>query len=446
MASVGLNLTGFKSETEVLVQIARDLGQYHREGRQSDFIRTLESLGMDTDEARQYWEALLPSKECNGQWRHARNNSELAGLLGVLLDGQKILRNRLLYRLVECHFPDILQARFTGLYHLGGKASRGNHPERRMVHFDKFPLGRDGQSMAVHYLYKGVQPAQFAAEVMRAAVPLQEVLGEALGIKMAEFIFNHKMLIPPPTVARLLARVIEAGQQGQSITVVGAFCPDYAYEETGNPQIPYRYTCDGLGQGVGLVAQQFARIVPGFSRLLAELGVSHQIVLAIGDFEADSQAVLDRVGVDRNEFVRRCQGSLDAFQQRIPNDIPLQLELFAAARGGERFRRYATEATARFLQDDFGHMVDVYPSLSNVIARIPAQYQTFYERWYKCGMDDKQVRGIVFAQGGEYSAMARIFTEDFGSNIVVLAGDRPEMHLFNCLYQAVPALCAKRAY
>lgn len=446
MALVTLNLTGFRSETEVLVRVARDLGRYHREGRQSDFIRTLESLGMGSDEAQGYWEALLSSKECNGEWRHARSNSELASLLGVLLDGQKILRNRLLYRLVECHFPDILQARFTGIHHLGGKASRGNPPERRMVYFDKFPLGKDGQLMAIHHLYKGVQPAQFTSEVLRAAVPLQEVLGEVLGIKVAEFIFNHKMLIPPPTVARLLARVIEDGQQGRPITVVGAFCPDYAYEETGNPQIPYRYTFEGIGQGVGLVAQQFARVVPGFSQLLAELGISHKIVLAIGDFEADSQAVLDCVGVDRTEFVRRCQGSLDAFRQIVPHDIPLQLELFAADRGGELFRRYAAEATARFLQNDFGHMVNVYPNLHDVIARIPAQYRTFYERWYGRGMDDGQVREIVFAQAGEYSAMARIFTKDFGSNLIVLAGDRPEMHLFNSLYQPVAVLCAKRVY
>lgn len=186
--------------------------------------------------------------------------------------------------------------------------------------------------------------------------------------------------------------------------------------------------------------------MPGFSRLLAGLGISHQIVLAIGDFEADSQAVLDRVGVDRTEFVRRCQGSLDAFRKIVPNDIPLQLELFAAARGGELFRRYAAEATTRFLQNDFGHMVNVYPNLHNVIARIPAQYRTFYERWYGCDMDDRKVREIVFAQAGEYSAMARIFVKDFGRNLIVLAGDRPEMHLFNSMYQPVAVLCAKRAY
>lgn len=445
-AILDLNLTGFASEAEVLVEVTRKLGRYKREQKKDEFVNTLESLGMDPSEARGYWEAVVPSTDCDGQWRGARNNTELASKLGVLLDGEKFVRNRLLYRLLESHFPDILEAQFSGERHIGGKKSKGNPPERRLVHFNRFPLKGNGHPMPVHHVYQGIQPAQFTAEVLRASVPLRDILGDALGVKLAEFIFNQKMLMPPPTVAQLLAQVIAAGQEGHHITVVGAFCPDYAYEETGNPQIPFRYTFDGLGESVGLVAQQFARIVPGFSQFLTDLGVSHEILLVIGDFEADSQAVLNRVRVDRTEFVRRCRGSLDAFRRSVPHHLPLKLELFAAARGAERFRRYATEATRRFQQGDFGCMGNVYLDLEAVIGRIPRQYRTFYQRWYGCDMGDERVREIVFAQAGEYAAMGRIFVEDFGSNLIILAGDRPEMHLFNALYQPVPTLCAKRAY
>jgi len=91
-------------------------------------------------------------------------------------------------------------------------------------------------------------------------------------------------------------------------------------------------------------------------------------------------------------------------------------------------------------------MSELYDDLVQVIARIPGQYGTFYRRWYGCELGDEAVRRIVFAQGGEYAALARIYYEDFGSNVIMLAGDRPEMHRFNAFFQLVPTLCAKRAY
>lgn len=300
--------------------------------------------------------------------------------------------------------------------------------------------------MAVYRFLQGQQPAQFTAAFLQAAGPLCQYLGQGKGMELAELLVNRKMLLPPAKIVELLARVLHQGQAGERITMVGAFCPDYAYQETGNPQIPYRYTFDGVGEKVGLVAQQFVRIVPSISQFLRTLGIDHRIVLGIGDFEADSESVLQRVGLNRTEFIRRCQSSLDAFRAMVPADLPLTLELFGEERGQGRFRQYANEATATMLTGDFGRMTELYDDLAAIIARIPAQYRTFYERWYDHPMSDQEVNQIVFSQGGEYAALARIYQEDFGSNIIMLAGDRPEMHRFNVFYALMPTLCAKRAY
>lgn len=448
MATATLNLTGFEAEVGVLIDIARKLNEYRLANNKGEFIQTLEALGMELDEAERYWVAIVPnSRDTNGEWKHAKNNTRLAQILGIALEGHGLPRNWLVYRLLELHFRDVfLSARYTGTTHIGGAASRGNPPHRRLIHFDTVPLDVSGQPLAVHKIYQGTEPAKFTSEVLKAAVHLRKDLGEEVGVELAGFLFNQKMLLPPKSMAQLLAKVLVAGKAGEQITVVGAFCPDYAYEATGNPQIPYRYTFDGLGEGVGLVAQQFARIVPGFSAFLSSLGIRHRIILAIGDFEADSEAVLKRVGVNRPEFVRRCQASLDAFQASVPPGLPLTLELFAAARGGTRFREYANEATARMMQNDFGLMGAVYPDLKETIDRIPRQYGTFYRRWYGRDLGEEEVKAIVFGQGGEYSAMSRIYAEDYGENIIVLAGDRPEMHRFGALYRVLPVLCAKRAY
>ncbi|MEX1112807.1 MAG: hypothetical protein WEC84_05080 [Candidatus Andersenbacteria bacterium] len=450
------HLIDFESEVKVLNEIAKALQVYRRTGDQEEFRRTLEALGMSPEEAREYWSALQPLRSgSNGfDLTAVRSNTELAEGFGLLLDSNsRYPRNWLLYRLLECHFPDILKVQLLGQRHMGGRESKGDPPQRRRIVFEKgllkphSPKGSSaGDLMPAYQVYQGYQPAQFSASVAQAAAPLCAVLGEEQGIQWAELFVNCKMLIPSPAIARLFGQAIAAGQQGELITLVGAFCPDYAYEETGNPQLPYRYTFDGVGEGVGLVAQQFVRIVPAISEFLARLKINHRVVLGIGDFEADSEDVLERVGLSRAEFKRRCRCSLEAFRAAVPPDLSLTLELSGEERSNGRLRRYCQEATGRMNRGDFGRMEALYEDLAQVIARIPAHYRTFYERWYGREMTDREVSNLVYSQGGEYAALAKIYADDLGPNVVMLAGDRPEMHRFNTFFQVLPTLCAKRAY
>lgn len=439
-------LPGLASEMEVLIEIALRLGEAKKTGNREDFEQTLLALGMEAGEVDTYWEEVVGLNGQEGDtWRETRCNTDLSRELGILLSGKCYPRNWLLYRLLACHFPDVLSAKVIGTRHIGGKAGRGN-PDKRQIIFSRVPLQPNGQHMTVYKVYQGQQPAQFTDHFLTQAGPLREALGEEMGIAMAKFLVNYKMLIPSARMSGLVGSVIQSARKGEPVIIVGAFCPDYAYEQTGNPQIPYRYTFDGLGEGNGLVAQQFSRIVPGLARFLDEHGIAYRMVLGIGDFEADSQAVLDRVKLDRAEFVRRCQKSLDAFRASVP-DIPLTLELFGEARGNGRLRQYAAEAAERMQRGDFGCLSALYGNdVDELLVRIPQQYGTFYRRWYGEGTSDDEVRALVLSQGGEYAAVAKIYAEDFGKNIIILAGDRPEMHWFNAFFQLQPTLCAKRAY
>jgi hypothetical protein len=459
---------GFGHEVAVLLQTAQNLGRLRQEQNRAEFEETLRSTGMDGVEALTYWDLVdvrghptgwTPIN--NGQVAKLKTNTELANGLGIELSNgeNQPPRNWLLYRLFELQFPGMFAATYSGSAHLQLADVKKNVPQgqkvnsrHRCINFSRLPLSksRDGRGagdpLSVCRVLQGQEPAKFRAEVLRVALPLREALGEELGMQLADLLFDLQMLIPPHRMAQLLARVIREGQQGQIITLVGAFCPDYAYEHTNNPHVPYRYTFDGVGEGVGLVAKQFARIVPELSRLLRFLGILHHFVIGIGDFEADSESCLERVKLDRQEFIRRCQCSLNAFRQLMPPELPLTLELFGEERSNGRFRRYAQEATERMIAGDFGRMREVHDDLDEVLQRIPSQYRTFYERWHGVTMDDEAVRRIVFSQGGEYSGVARIYDEDFGSNVIMLAGDRPEMNRFNAFFAMQPVLCAKRAY
>lgn len=441
MATVTAQLPGFATEMSVALAVFDRLGQCRTAADYEDFQTTLTALGMDVSEVRSLWEAKNNHVSAN-DWQQAKSNTQLSECLGILLDSTLFPRNWLLYRVIECLFRDTFGVTWNGQPHLGGKQAIG----RQRIVFDRPLVSDRGDALAVYRACQGEQPVQIEAAVIRSAGPLRATLGEVMGLELAELLFNTKMLIPPPTIARLLARVVHAGLAGGRITLVGAFCPDYAYEATGNPLVPYRYTFDGVGEGVGLVAQQFVRIVPVLSAFLQAHGINHQVVLSIGDFEADSAAVLQRVGLDRTEFVRRCQASLDAFAQQVAPNVPLELELFSQRRGAGRFRQLASCAKNAMLAGNFGAMPALYPDLDDVISGIPEQYGTFYERWYGRDMPADEVREIVLAQGSEYAALARMYVEDFGPLTIMLAGDRPEMHRFNAFFQVLPTLCAKRAY
>ncbi|MCE9643154.1 MAG: hypothetical protein K8Q97_02385 [Candidatus Andersenbacteria bacterium] len=458
---------GFASEVRVFFDVARKVGQLRYDGNRSEFEQTLLALGMDQGEVTTYWDLVDVSSAKN--WRpleyftigDVKSNTALSQRLGIELKngpGQPP-RNWLLYRLFSLSFPGVLQVEYKGWQHFQDRDAKVEidgrrvlNPDHRTLHFEKQPIApvgmtrKDGNPMSVYRAVQGVEPAKFQGHVMRSAGPLRSVFGDELGLQFAELLLDLQMLIPSETMTRALRAVVEDGKCGKEIVLAGAFCPDYAYVETGNPLVPYQYTFDGLGEGVGLVARQFARIIPGLSRFFAGLGLKHRFVIGIGDFEADSEVVLQRVGVDRQEFIRRCQCSLDAFQSLMPSDISIELELFDVRRGNGNFRVFALECTERMIAGDFGKMPDLHPDLANVIARIPSQYRTFYERWHGVDMDDVTVRKIVFSQGGEYAAVARIYREALGDNVIFLAGDRPEMNRFNAFWAPLPVLCAKRAY
>ena len=473
-------MTELLEQTDISVRTAADVVetlQYLRErrlaGDEGGFVEALKQLGMPDGEAESYW----PSLEAvgAGDWRQARDNTTIAHHFGIQLranihgaatgtnDGpvpmNGVTRNWLLYRIVSLALPDLLECSISGTQHMGGekgKAVRGSDPgakracpaDKIMISFGKFPTGlATARALSIWRFLQGEAATQFSQTVVKAAHGLQEALeSEDLGFQLASLLVDQKMLIPPPGMAQLVGRVLKAGLAGEEIVIGGAFCPDYAYVRTGNPDHPYKYTFDGVGEGIGLVAQQFARIVPAVSEFLRGLEIRHRFVLGIGDFEAHDQGILESVGVGEAEFYRRCEASLAAFGAEIPADVPLALEMCWRDRAGDRLRRYSEPATARMLDGDFGSMPEVFADWEAIVARIPPQYRSFYENWFKREMTDRELMEVILRQAGEYAALAQIAREDFGENLLMLAGDRPEMNKFNCFPAPIATLCAKRAY
>lgn len=293
-----------------------------------------------------------------------------------------------------------------------------------------------------------IEVGELPAHVFRKAQILLDKLGKDRGVDLAKTLLKADFIFPPIKILEQLIEVIKKGLKGKTIIIAGAFCPDYAYEETGRKDIPYRYTFDRVGEGVGLVAQQFQRVLPHLVDFFTRHGIACQIRLGIGDFEANSQEILEKVGVDREEFLNRCRKSLENFRKVLPG-IEMELKLFEKEWANGRWVNYAEQARVRLSKADFGQMkINTGKDPRHEIRFIARDGQDFYRRWFgDPKMSLEEIEKKVAEQLAEYAAMGRIIKEDFGNQpFIYVAGDRPKMQIGGNMDSDHPILCCRRVY
>ncbi|MCX6784636.1 MAG: hypothetical protein NTV81_01720 [Candidatus Komeilibacteria bacterium] len=324
-------------------------------------------------------------------------------------------------------------------------------PGRNRIEFPALMSDSHGEQLplvlAAAGLIDGV--SGLPAHIIKKASRLVEDLGNDLGLNLIRVLFKAKIVLPPDKVLAQLISVIKRGLAGEEVVLASVICPDYGYVPTGNIATPYRYTFDSLGSGIGLVAQQVVRLLPPLVEFFREAGIKHRVVLAIGDFERNSPEICRRVGCDQVEFLNRCQGSLVACQQSLP-EIPIESLLFQEQWANGRWLDYLATAIQEMKAGKFGLVrARTGKDPDREILFIATDSQSFYDHWYDRHHVTEELLQLVIAQAAEYAAVGRIMGEDFsGQPLIQIAGDRPKMHAFDSMYPAAdfPTLCAERSY
>ena len=193
--------------------------------------------------------------------------------------------------------------------------------------FPKLINGPDGNPLPFGLAaLNAISVGEFPAHVVKKANMLVSSLGD-VGVELTKMLLDADFILPPEKSIQQLIDAVRRGLGGETVILSGAFCPDYSYRESNQPGVKYEYTFKNVGSGIGLVAQQFVRVLPSLVEFFDKHSIKFQIKLGIGDFEANSQEILNSVGVSREEFIARCLMSLDAFRRKFP-DIPMELVLF----------------------------------------------------------------------------------------------------------------------
>lgn len=281
--------------------------------------------------------------------------------------------------------------------------------------------------------------------IKRKAVIIKDILGDKIGNDLVDTLIKSKIIFSPKAQLRILCEAIKKGIEGEEVVLTGIICPDYSYVETGEENIPFRYTFESVSDGVGLVAKQVARITPALVDFLNRYGVKTKVLLFIADFESNSTAILEKMEVDKETFVARCAKSLVAFKQKLNGTENVTLKLFEKEWCSDKLDGYAEEAYQLMQKGNF-------LSVKKFSGKKPAEAikmfskggEEFYKNWYG---EEVNVRNLVLRQASEYAAVGRIFSEKLAGKVFIqVAGDRAQMNYFTAMYSSHPVMCAEKSY
>jgi len=222
----------------------------------------------------------------------------------------------------------------------------------------------------------------------------------------------------------------------RSNTLVSPICPDYANENLGDGQ--FRFTFDGLSDGVGLSAQRLLQSLTKIHDFLDSEGIKFEHVAAIGDFESFSERNVERVSESQESFVRKLRES----QKKLSMVANLtSTPLFVEAHGGKMVWQSAFHQNLKaLLSGEFGNTLLDAAALSSICdARRP-----LINRWHG-EISEDAIRDIVLYQGAEYATMGELISRSY-ANPLVIGSDHHRMAPFYWFENRIPFVYLKSNY
>ena len=226
----------------------------------------------------------------------------------------------------------------------------------------------------------------------------------------------------------------------QSIDIVMPVCPDYSYEKLSANT--YRYTFQGVGGGIGLVASKALENAKKLQRLFHDspLILSRlRFIVLVGDFEA-KPANLSALSISKSEFVSKVNQSADF----ISNESGFISLPFSSLINGLDNWHAAEEMVKSYYKLSSYESLDVrLPSINhdrNLLSRIP-----LYTKWY--GLEvSSNFKSVFFDQVIEYILMGDVISYYYGSNACVLASDHKAMRKYYNVRNMIPVIGTSNEY
>jgi hypothetical protein len=348
----------------------------------------------------------LPEGRVRGG-RASQTALETMGLRTIVGQGEEVYpRSKAALDLIAANIPGFTYKASADRRHIdlyGHPRVRGEHPS--LADLARYALREPGSPTLLRF-------DSYAPSIQKKI----DVLGEySHGEDFGQLLLDIPAVLPPRKIIRKVGSFLDtaqsAAQTGEEVVIFSPVCPDYAVAQTGDPERPYEYTFDGLGTGIGLVAQRILNTIPQVWDFFSQRGMNVRFVVAVGDFEADSKDTLDRVGLSKDEFVRRVQMSQQAFLDACPKEIPVEVPLMT-----EVFTDWDEKIGQARQAVENGHYFGALKLDQKDVELIAAARKPLYERWYGRRVDAVEK---LLSQAPEYMATGACIEKHYPNSLIL---------------------------
>lgn len=110
---------------------------------------------------------------------------------------------------------------------------------------------------------------------------------------------------------RVASAISYSQNTGRELVIVSSICPDYESDKNGKP------TYQGLGGGISPNTRTHLSSVPLGVLRLREQGINAHYLVLLADTEVDLLPFLVKLKLSQEEFVSRCQSSIDVINHEL---------------------------------------------------------------------------------------------------------------------------------
>lgn len=215
-------------------------------------------------------------------------------------------------------------------------------------------------------------------------------------------------------------------------------CPDYAY--TMLSPTTYRYTFDGVGGGIGLVAQNAIKNAKHLLDLVADspdLTRRIDFYILVGDFEA-KESNLSSLRLTFDVFLDKIDSSVDTIRKSTPFH---SCRITDYCGGFRNWLAHEDCIQSRYKLYSYDALTRAFPSINHqkvLFSRLP-----LYQKWFGVGKDYKS---IFVSQVIEYLLMGKLFYDYYGDSCCLFASDHRAMRPYYSGIVNIPTIGSASNY
>ena len=220
--------------------------------------------------------------------------------------------------------------------------------------------------------------------------------------------------------------------------IIAPVCPDYNYIKTKDGK--YQYTFNGLGNGIGVVANKAIeniKLLKNLSSDLVKNGFLIDYKTLLGDFEANKENLSALKETEENFLKKINQSGVSIYENHFIKSNNFT-SICNGLKGWKNQLTYIKTFCKINRYDDLKIFAPDINHDKNLISRLP-----LYKKWFG---NDKDFKQIFFNQTLEYMAMGYITKNYYGDKMILLASDHKAMRPYYTILANINLIASSANY